>query len=246
MIELLKRHAVDVTFRPDAGSFRSKLTEMVIANADEESTELFSAHNCDIQVSFTSHTIDEGLLRFLVISDLGEQTLECVLSDLNHSELIDLEEQLSRHISLYPSRTTQDEPKMIVQKNINGMFNTHQAAQKIGCSHVFLKSKIPCSEYTYVEVDGKKEIKEYFWSIKLIDRICHIKLNGTNQDDVKYIAEECCDGDCKWADDILSSLGCPVPTRKTDGTEEHGITKRSSKIISKGIGKQWPSRKKHP
>ena len=246
MIELLKKLRADVAFRPDAGVFRSKLLERAIDNADEKSAELFSAHNCDIQVSISSRTIEEGVIRFVVDSDLGEQSLECDLSVLNDGETRDLTEQLSRLIAEQSPPETHGAPKTIIRKNVNGMLDTHQAAQKLGCSQIFLKSKIPCTDYTYREVDGKKEIIEYYWSMNLIERLCQIKLNGAKTEDVKYIAEECCEGDCKWAEEILVSLVCPISTPKDDGALLKGITRRPAKIISKGLTNNRPSRKKNP
>lgn len=246
MIELLKKLNTDFMFRPDDGAFRSKLAETVISNADEDCAELFSEHNCDILVSISGHTIEEGVIRYLVVSALGEQNLECALSVLNHDEFSDLEEQLSRQVTLHSTRSTHGAQKVIIRKNVKGMFCTHQAAQKLGCSQFFLKSKIPCTDYAYREVDGKKEINEYYWSINLIERLSQIKLNGAKTEDLKYVAEECCDGDCKWAEEILVSLGCPISTLKVDCTLPKGITKRPAKFISKVVTSNRPPRKKNP
>ena len=126
------------------------------------------------------------------------------------------------------------------------MIDIHQASQKLGCSLNVLKSKIPCTDYTYLEIDGIKEIKEYFWSKELIDRLCHIKLNGVNTEDVKYIAEECCYGDYKWAQEILASLGRPNFTSKANGSLPNGIKNRSAKIISSKQTHPQSSKKKQP
>lgn len=246
MTELLQKLTADITFRPDDGAFRSKLVEAVIDNADEEFAELFSESSSDILVSISSHTIEEGVIRFLVVSDLGEQSLECDFSVLNDREVRDLTGQLSILIAKQSPPETQGTPKVIIRKNVHGMFDTHQAAQKLGCSQIFLKNKIPCTDYTYNEVDGKKEIKEYSWSISLIERLCHIKLHGAKTEDVEDIAQECCYGDCKWAEEILVSLGRPISTPKVDGALPKGITKQSAKIISKKFTNNRPSRKKNP
>ena len=126
------------------------------------------------------------------------------------------------------------------------MLDIHQASQKLGCSMNVLKSIIPCTDYSYREIDGKKEITEYFWSKKLIDRLCQIKMNGVEAEDVKYIADECCYGDCKWAEEILASLNRPISTHKVNGALPNGITKRPAKIISRELTHPRSSRKKHP
>ena len=246
MIELLKKLNADVTFRPDNGVFRSKLVETIINDADEESAELFSARNCDILVSISSRTIDEGVIRFVVDSDLGEKSLECDLSVLNDREIGDLTGQLSRLIAEQSPTETHGAPTVIIRKNDTGMLDIHQAAQKLGCSQIILKSKIPCTDYSWHEVNGKKEITEYYWSKNLIDRLCHIKMNGVKTEDVKYIAEECCDGDYKWAEEILVSLGYPISMRNVDAVLPKSIKKQPANIVAKEPRNPQPSRKKHP
>ncbi|KAF0159552.1 MAG: hypothetical protein FD159_493 [Syntrophaceae bacterium] len=243
MIELLKKLNTDVTFRPDNGAFRSKLVETVIDNADEEYVELFSANSCDIQVIISNRTIDEGVIRFVVGSDLGEQSLECDVSVLSERAIHDLTGQLTRLIAEQSPPETHCPPKVIIRKNYEGMLNIHQAAQKLGCSQIFLKSRIPCTYYTYNEVNGKKEIKEYYWSKNLIDRLCNSKMNGIKED-VKYIAEECCEGDYKWAEEILGLLAHPMSMRKVDAALPKNITKQPVKFIAKGTTSTEPSRKK--
>lgn len=243
MNKLLKNLTYDVTFRPENGAFRSRLVEMAIANADEEAAELFSERGCDIQVKLSEHTIEEGAIRFLVVSDLGEQTLACDFSDLNFEERSDFDEQLSRQLALHADSSTDGSAKVIIRKNVDGMLDIHQAAQKLGCSQKKLKSKIPCTDYSYIEVDGKKEIKEYYWSQDLINRLCDIKLNGAKPEDVKYIAEECCHGDEKWAEDLLLSLNSSVSTSKKADTSSQNVAKQPSKNRPKWMHNRPPKKK---
>lgn len=204
--ELLKKLDTGITFRPDTGAFRSGLVEIFITNGDEECAELFSEHSCDILISVSEHTIAEGKVTFMVISDLGEHTLECTLSALSDDAIRDLDEQLTRHVLLHPKRSEDVSPKVIIRKNVNGMLDIHQAAQKLGRSQLFLKNKIPCSENTYHEVNGKQELKEYYWTRQLINCLCDIQVNGATAENRKYITEECCEGDSKWAEEIVLLL----------------------------------------
>ena len=199
----------DVVFWPDDGAFRSKLVEMAIDEADVESESFISEHTCDVQVTVSSHSTEQCYIRCVVISDRGEQSFECALPDLNKNELIDFEEQLTHHIALLPS-STQGTPKVVIRKKMNGMLDCLLAAQKLECSQMFLKENIPCTDYSYSEINGKKQIKEYFWSKILIDRLCHVIAHGANEEDVKCIAEECCNGDSKWAGEILSLILKPT------------------------------------
>ena len=217
MTDLLKKLGSGVTFRPDSGAFRSQLAEMYINNGDRECAELFSEHNCDILISASELTVAESKISFMVISDLGEQTMECALSALNDGAIRDLDEQLSRHVLFHPKRSSDGSPKVIIRKNVNGMLDIHQAAQKLGRSQIFLKNKIPCSENTYHEVNGKQELKEYYWSRQLINCLCNIQVNGASVEEMKYITEECCEGDSKWAEEIILLLDQHRPLPKVDG-----------------------------
>ena len=244
---MLKKIATDITFRPEDGAFRTKLADKVIADSDAEATELFSAATSDIVVSISSHTVKDGTIRFQVSSDQGEQSLQCDLSELNDDECSDLGTQLSRLAVVQQTPLTQGNPKTLVRnKMAAGMLTINQAAQGVGCSESFLKSRIPCTDYTYDEVDGKKVIREYFWSQQLIDRLSQIKTNGAKTEDVKQIAEECCYGDCKWAEELLASLARPKPAAKVGGTSPNGTIRQPAKVISKVHSHNRHPRKKNP
>jgi hypothetical protein len=244
MDELLKNIKTEVTFRPDGSAFRSKLIETLLDKADKEFVDLFSESSSDILVSFSGKTVDDAVIRFRVVGDQGEQSLRFALTVLNVEECSDLTEQLSRLHTQQSPPASHATPKSIVRnKPVDGMVDIHLASRKLGCSPVFLKSRIPCTDYTYTEVDGKKEIKEYYWSQNLIDRLCHIKANGAKPEDLKYIAEECCDGDRTWAEEILGLLGSKT-TPKAGGAVPNGTPKQPAKTVSRGPANHQPARKK--
>ena len=225
----------DVIFWPEDGAFISKLVEM----ANEKFGDFFSEVNCEIQVSASGRPNGHCLIRCVVNSERGEQRLECVSSDLDQDELDDFREQLAHHTTIPPQSTTaQDTPKVIIRKKMNGLLDSHQAAQKLECSQIFMKENIPCSDYSYNVVNGTKQIKEYYWSKDLVDRLCHIISHGASEEDMKYIAEKCCNGDSKWAREILDLIGQPIrsgfklkpyPKAKKDESLP-GIKKRPSEF----------------
>lgn len=215
MIELLKDIVADVTFRPEEGPFRAALVAKVLVHADEEQAELFSASNCDIQVTVTPQTLSEGVIRFLVISDMGKQSLETAFAGMNERERGDFREQLSRYAAEQRPAVSVGGAKVIVRKaSVAGMLTQQQAADMLSCSREALKSRIPCTDYSYDEIDGKKVLREFYWSQTLIERLQQIKANGPKPEDVKYVATECCFGDNAWAEDLLASLR-PKPAVKS-------------------------------
>lgn len=244
MNKLLRNLNHDLDFRPENGPFRSRLAEITINNADDESAELFSERGCDIQVKLTGHTFEEGTIRFLVVSDLGEQLQACDISDLTFEERSDFDEQLSRQLALRPDTSAQGASTIIVRKDGDGMLDMHQAAQKLGISQKKLKSQIPCTDYSYIEVNGKKEIQEYFWSQVLINRLFDIKANGVKPEDVKYIADECCHGDSKWAEELLQSLSGSASAPKTKVALSQDAAKQSSKNKPKWFSNKRPPKNK--
>jgi len=240
MIELLKNLVAAVSFRPEEGPFRDALIAKILDDVDDERAELFSESNCDLKVAISQHTQLEGFLRVLVVSDLGEQSLECDLAGLNELEKADLREQVLLQTPEHRPSVTSGNSKVIVRNaSTSGMYTQQQSAEKLGCSGEFVKNRIPCTDYSYDEIDGKKVLREYYWSQSLIDRLQQIKLSGAKPEDVKEIAAECCYGDCAWAEELLASLRPKASPQGSSGTKKH-----SSRFKSRGGASQYPERKK--
>ena len=246
MNDILKNLPPDTTLRPEAGSFRSRLVEITLEKGDEDFAELFSENTCDIIVSLAGRTIEDALIRFRVISDEGEQSLKIPVSALSKEELYDFTEQLSRQSAQPGIPVPRDNSKVIFRKKaVEGMLDIQLASQKLGCTPQFLKSKIPCSDYTYTEIEGKKEIQGYYWKPELMDRLHQIKVQGVKPDDLKYIADECCDGDRVWAEEIQALLSTPKNNPKTMSQPS---TQTPHKQPSKNGAKEHhrPPRKRQP
>lgn len=116
------------------------------------------------------------------------------------------------------------------------MYDVHQAAEKLKINETLLKSNVPCTDYTFREENGKKEITGYFWSQELIDRLVLIQTAPYSSEDLLYIADTCCNGDHRWAKDmvhILTRTNKQQHTRKKPGTR--GITRPS--VVNKIPGK---------
>jgi hypothetical protein len=240
MIELLKNLVAAVSFRPEEGPFRNALVAKILADADEERAELFSSGNYDIKVTISQHTQQEGFVRFVVISDLGEQSLECDLAGLNALESADLREQVLLQTPEHRPGVSGGSTKVIVRKASSaGMYTQQQSADKLGCSGEFIKNKVPCSDYSYDEIDGKKVLREYYWSQALIDRLLQVKQTGVKPDDIKYVAAECCYGDCTWAEELLALLRPKASVNMSGNTK-----KNTSRFTPKSGANPHPERRK--
>ncbi len=228
--DLLKNDNNDFRFRPDYGAFRSRLAEMLLAGESEEFADLFSESSSDILAGISGSSFEAGIISFQVFSDMGERSLECRLALLTQPELDDLKEQLLAHDGSQPVPVAEFEAKNVVRKkteiNLLDMFTIDEAAEQLKLSKQLLKSRIPCSDYSYVEVAGKIEIKEYYWSKALVTRLSEIKTNGANAEDIKYFADECCHGDLAWAKEVLAMLTQKASASNRDNSAQKGITKQ--------------------
>lgn len=233
MIELLKGIDANITFKATIGPLRSRLSSAAMAVSRVKFVNLFSANSYDIQVSISSHTVEEDVFRFLVPEDPDEQVLEFKVSELGADELADLKAQLSQQLALQPPAPVQVPGKTIIRKHVTGMLDIQQAAQQLGCTQTFLKSKVPCTDYSYIEVEGKKEIKDYYWSNQLIERLGSIKAKSVTAEDVTFIAEECCFGDSKWAEEMLTAVCGPVPSARSDKPQQHNQQRRPQNAAPK-------------
>ena len=218
--ELLMNIDDVVTFRPEDGPLRAALVTEALTHADEGQVELFSASNCDIQVTVSGQSLEKGVIRFRVISDQGEQLLEAAFGRLNEQEKADFRGQLSTHAATQRPVVSGGSAKVIVRKAPSaGMYTQQQAADKLGCSGEVLKNRIPCTDYSYDEIGGKKVLREYYWSQSLIERLLQVKSNGAKPEDIKSVATECCFGDTSWAEELLASLQ-PKAEVPTDGARK--------------------------
>jgi hypothetical protein len=202
--EILKNRNDACSFTPDEGVFRTRLTGMLLAEENEEFVDLFSEQSSDFRVTVSGSTAAEGVIRCQVSGDFGERSLTCRLAALSQPELSDLTHQLAQLSAKGTAPAAQPAVRVIMANKIAGdMLRIDEAAQKLGLSRQALKSNIPCSDYSYVMVNEKVEIKEYFWSESLIEGFCTIKKSGATAEDIKAVADECCHGDLDWSREVI-------------------------------------------
>lgn len=221
----------NASFRVSKGILHKKLTEAFLEAVDEVTGEMISVSDYEISVSVSEYD-GEVCINCRLDSDNINQELVIKLSDLDAAELSEVYSKINMLPASAPTITSPS--KTITKKHYpHGMLDINHSASKLNCSQIHLKSKIPCTDYSYEEFNGIKEIKEYYWSQDLIDRLCKIKSNGVKSEDVQYIADECCHGDHKWAEEILNSIVSPISIQK-DGRSapQRGTNERTKNIPS--------------
>ncbi|UFS69913.1 hypothetical protein LPW11_18750 [Geomonas sp. RF6] len=124
-------------------------------------------------------------------SDLQSEALDEISSQLGH--LAEREEGVA--VAASPEEEEGEDTFGIVA-----------AANRLRVSAAWLKSVVPCTYYTYEEIDGRKKIKEYFWSRELIRILHQLRSKKAAPQEVEFIAQHCCEGDIAWSREIIGRL----------------------------------------
>ncbi|HJV66134.1 MAG TPA: hypothetical protein VJ550_10405 [Geomonas sp.] len=199
-------------FRPQEGPLKARLIQAVLDTVDEDLCEELAEGEFDLEVSIGSQEGEgDPSLSFSVDRPGVVHRSQLPLRDLAEAELEDLARYLEPAEAPVPAAEAGGAGKTIVRKPA-GEDEHHEkeaAAARLRVTPEWLKSVIPCTDYSYEEIDGKKYIREYYWSKELIERLFKIKCNKTTPEDLQYVAKECCDGDLDWAKDLIARLKSP-------------------------------------
>lgn len=209
--DLLSRLHGHAYFRPEGGPLMESLTQAVLDAVDGELAEELSEGDFDIEVSIgrqegeSEPTLDLSVDRPGVV-----HTSQMALSQLADAALEDLAGYLTRMAEAATPVETTGADGNLVRKKPEGEHHEKEAAStRLKVSPEWLKSVVPCTDYSYDEIDGKKFIREYYWSKDLIERLFRIKSTKTTPEDQQFVAEECCEGDQEWARDLIARLKSP-------------------------------------
>lgn len=207
-LEQLHGHAY---FRPQAGPLMESLTESVLDALPGEVAEEISERAFDLEVSIGRQEGDnEVVVGFSVDHPGVVYSSEIALTALADAALEDLAGYLARLVQdAAPAEDTAAGKVLLRQKLEAESHQNATASARLKVSPQWLKSVIPCTDYSYDEVDGKKIIRDYFWSKELIERLFKIKCTKVTPDDLQYVASECCHGDLEWARDLIARLKSP-------------------------------------
>jgi hypothetical protein len=240
VIDLLAKLHGYAYFRPEAGSLKERLTAAVLEGVSADTAEQLAEAEFGLEVNIGKQEgEDEVSVGFRVDYPGVEYRSQLGLDVLSGAELEDLATYLTPKPEEQPCPPeTATGAKCIVRKNNEDdeYLEKGAAATRLKVSPEWLKSVVPCTDYSYEEIEGKKYIREYFWSRELVERLFRIKSSKTTPEDLQYVATECCDGDQDWARDLIGRL-------KSPNRPEQGAREQSQKGQGKGApGKGQPGR----
>jgi hypothetical protein len=227
-------------FRPEHGPLRERLTEVVLDAVEGEVAEELS-EGFDLEVSVGRQDGDgEVMVTFSIDLPGVVQQGEIAVSGLTAVELEDLSGYLERLSSAAGPAEPEVKGKNVIRKKPEGDHHLKEAASaRLKVSPEWLKSVIPCTDYSYDEIDGKKYIRDYYWSKDLIERLFKIKNSKATPEDLQYVAKECCEGDADWAKDLIARL--KSPNRPEPAPREQGQKGQGRQAQQQGQGRQGQS-----
>lgn len=250
VFELLDRLHGHGYFRPEAGALKARLTEALLSGAGSELAGHQADRPWDLEVSIGRQEGEEEVtIGIKVAHQGGSHDAELPLKLLAEDELEDLSRYLSRLVEAEPPAPSSEPATGATHRP--SLPDSHQegpASARLKVSPQWLKSVVPCTDYSYDEIDGKKIIRDYYWSKELIERLFKIKSSKTTPDDLQYVAKECCEGDLEWAKDLIARL--KSPNRGENPAKEQqpakGQPKANAKAQAKaGPGERGRSRSRH-
>lgn len=216
-------------FRPQVGALKERLTQVVLDAATQEVAEELSEGTFDLELSIGCQEGESEISVSFKVDHPGVvQSGQIAVNLLADDELEDLARYLAPLAEAAPPDETAAGKTIVRKKHEEGEHHEKDsAAARLKVTPEWLKSVIPCTDYSYEEIDGKKYIREYYWSKDLIERLFKIKCTKTTPEDLQYVAKECCEGDMDWARDLIARLKSPnrpEPVAKEQPQRNQGRT----------------------
>jgi hypothetical protein len=238
--QLAKLHGF-AYFTPQEGPLRERLTRLVL---DAMPAEAEPPHPLDIEVGIGKQDDEsEAALELRVGAAGAAKAPQVLLTSLSELELADLSRYLEPIAEERSEEVESEDGTPGAASHEAGHHTQASAAARLKVAPQWLKSVIPCTDYSYEEIEGKKYIREYFWSKELIERLVKIRSTKTTPEDLQYVAKECCDGDADWAKDLIARLKSPnrpeqPPREQQKGHGRPGQPKQGQQPQQGGRGQQ--------
>lgn len=232
--ELLLELGGSVTFRLEDGPVYTKIIDLYVDELGDVSEEI-DENTIDVMINLsTNETTNEIEISFSVKSFNSDFSSELTFVKLNSVEREYIKETLLHKINSEQCKPDENMNSVIIRKNdSNTVYDIHIAAHNLNVSKQWLKNIIPCSDYSYVEENGKKTIKEYYWDKDLVSRLTQIKNNVPDEADCQYVAQHCCEGDLEWARDLINSLkGLPKVVSENKNPQTQSLKSESNRATT--------------
>jgi len=191
---------------PDEGAFRARVINDMAEQLDDRCEDIEeTVFDVEIDIESDPDPRKTSLAVRAASADF-ETTIHLYAYQLNSRE---------RHAVLKELLTVKrrlevpiegNKPKVIVRKRTDNSYDQHIAAQKLDVSSNWLRKMLPCTSYKCSERDDGKKDLDFRYSKELVDRLSKIKDNMFDKEDLKYIADLCCEGDIEWAQDLIKYI----------------------------------------
>lgn len=200
----------EVFFYLEDGPLKNKLVGRYLEEDDALADILEFEFDATLRIKPAEHSVAASIEGRIEMDDFDYQT-SFSQADLDTDETNDLLEQLRPHCPLENSQQQQPDKNILRKKHGDDLLNIGEASTALGLRQQTLKKLIPCCELRIVETDGVKSIEGYYWKQSLIERFDRIwsqyqQGQRYTKDDAKFVADSCCEGDLKWAKDILATF----------------------------------------
>lgn len=231
-------------FRISEGPLKEALAEVILDAVEGHLAEELADRAFDLEVSVGQQEGESELTVDFSVDRPGVQyRSEVGLSSLSLSALEDLAGHLVCQLEQASApEAVQAGATVLRKKQDHDHHEQEAAAARLKVAPQWLKSVVPCTEYSYDEIDGKKYIREYYWSRDLIERLVRIKSTKTTPEDLQYVAAECCDGDMEWARDLVARLKSPNRPEPAAKEPQQKPPQKGQQQQAKAPGEQQRSR----
>ena len=203
----------------DEGALKTRLITSYSDQDGAHAEILDFEHNASLRITPAA---DSAAAQFVCRLEAGEfqYQVKFAVAAFSAAELRELLELL-RPECPPPPKPASHPGKVILRKQPGrGLLNTAAAATALGLSQRSLKTLIPCSEVRVASDGGDRSLKEFYWEQTLVDSFVRLAAKqqtgrGYNREELTFIADNCCDGDRRWArdciDGYLQQLCCAEP-----------------------------------
>lgn len=191
---------------PDAGAFRARVINDMAEQLDDRYEDIEETV-FDVEIEIESNLYPRNIsLAVRAASTDFETTIHLFAYQLNSRERRAVLKELLTVKKRLEVPFENNKPKVIIRKRTDNSYDQHIAAQKLDVSSDWLRKMLPCTGYKCSERDDGKKDLDFRYSKEMIDRLSKIKDNMFGNEDLRYIADLCCEGDIEWAQDLIKYI----------------------------------------